>query len=302
MYEDEIGPDDVLLLIKQGEGELIEWKDSRILTSPAKLARSMVAMANHKGGLILIGVKDDGTIEGMEYKKGHEEYIMNVATEKCSPPVRPKFRRVTIPNQGSVYVIKIVRKENEVRHGVKTKDGLVYPIRVGSTIREMSPLELSGSPTKGVKIKPYTPEEKGFLFITEGLVSFISRKRNWSLVKTMLVLVATGILLISVSMLFLFGGSYGVPGFPLTYPWWGYIFILVGLVVGIYFCFSIPTIMKDTNCPACKAVFQYKKKRSEVLNKRRKSKELEEWTVRNFYHCDACGYENEVDEFEEHDI
>ena len=80
--QDDMSSDEVLQLIKQGEGELIEWKDSRILNNPIKLARSMAALANHKGGLILIGVKDDGTIEGMEYEKGHEEYIMNVAAEK----------------------------------------------------------------------------------------------------------------------------------------------------------------------------------------------------------------------------
>ncbi len=302
MYEDEMGPDDVLLLIKQGEGELVEWKDSRILTNPAKLARSMTALANHKGGLILIGVKDDGTIEGMEYKKGHEEYIMNVAAEKCDPPIRPQFRRVIIPNEGSVYVIKIVRKESDVRHGVKTKDGLVYPTRVGSTIREITPLEHGGSRAKGVKTEPYTESERGFLFITEKLVSYVSKKRHWSLVKTMLVLVVIGIISLSVSFLFLFGGMWGVPGLPLTYPLWGHVPIIIGLAVGFYFCISVPTIAKNTTCPTCKAVFKYRKRRTEVLNKRRKSKELEEWTVRILRHCDACGYENEEVEYEDHEI
>jgi len=302
MYEHEINSDEVLQLIKQGESELVEWKDSRILNNPLKLAKSMVAMANHKGGLILIGVKDDGTIEGMKYKKGHEEHIMNIAAENCNPPIRPQFIRVSVPDKGPVYVIRIIKRKDEVHHGVKTKDGLVYPIRVGSTIREMSPLEFKGSSTKGVKIEPYSLSDKGILFISERLVSSLSRKYNWGLVKAMLVLVVIGVISMSVSLLFLFGGMYGILGLPLTYPSWGYILILIGLGVGIYLCLSIPAIAINTTCPACKAFFKYKKVRSVVLHKRRKNRDVEEWTVRNLYHCDACGYEIEKDEYEEHEI
>ena len=221
----------------------------------------------------------------------------------CNPPIRPQFRRVVIPDEGSVYVIKIVRRDGEVRHGVKTKNRVSIPNKsLVRTIREMSPLELSKSPTKGVKIQPYTSEEKGFLFITERLVSSISRKYSWSLVKTTLVLVVIGAISMSISLLFLFGGMYGILGLPLTYPWWGYILILTGLALGIYLCLSIPTIARDTTCPACKAFFKYKKIRSVVLSKRRKSRDVEEWKVHNLYHCDACGYEVEEDEYEEHDI
>ena len=49
-------------------------------------------------------------------------------------------------------------------HGVRTKDGLVYFARVGSTIREMSRHELSETGDAGVEIAPYTQFEKGLLY------------------------------------------------------------------------------------------------------------------------------------------
>lgn len=53
---------------------------------------------------------------------------------------------------------------------------------------------------------------------------------------------------------------------------------------------------------SCLPFFKFKKIRSVILSKRRKSREVEEWKVRNLYRCDACGYEIEEDECEEHDI
>lgn len=49
-----ITSNDILRLIEQGEGTKLEWKDSRVLDNPFKLAKSMTAMANQDGGIILI--------------------------------------------------------------------------------------------------------------------------------------------------------------------------------------------------------------------------------------------------------
>jgi hypothetical protein len=300
MYRANLNYNGILNLINEGEGELVEWKDSRILNNSFKLARSMSAMANLKGGLILIGVKDDGTIEGMKYEKGHEEFIMNIASENCDPPIRPRFGKVPVPEEGYIYVINVTRRKNGVFHGVKTKDGLVYFIRVGSTIREMSPHELSKSESKGVETEPYTSQERGLLIVTDKLLSSISGRTGWGLVKTMLVLGIIGALSAAGSTLLIFGIALGRFGPSSNYSWWTYTLLAIWLILGAYLCVSIPTIASETRCPACKAFLKYKIAKKEILSKRKKNEQFEEWKVRNHRRCDACGYEEEKVKYEEY--
>lgn len=125
-------------LIRQGEGQTIEFKDSRFLSNSFDLAQLMVAFANADGGTILIGVRDTGEIEGMTAKNGHEEYIMNVASDKCDPPIRPSFKTIRYNNIGDVYLATIPKG----LHGVKMEGGVAFYIRVGSTIRAMTPEEI----------------------------------------------------------------------------------------------------------------------------------------------------------------
>ncbi len=52
--------DDLRILIQEGEGTTLEFKES--LSS--SFARELVALANTIGGKILLGVRDDGTVIG----------------------------------------------------------------------------------------------------------------------------------------------------------------------------------------------------------------------------------------------
>ena len=54
-------PDDLRILIQEGEGTTLEFKES--LSS--SFARELVALANTIGGKILLGVRDDGTVIGV---------------------------------------------------------------------------------------------------------------------------------------------------------------------------------------------------------------------------------------------
>jgi hypothetical protein len=128
-------------LIQSGEGQTIDFKKSEILSNPTKLAKLMVAFANSNGGRILIGICDDGTIEGMKEKKEHERHIMNIGRDKCVPPLVPDFSVINKP-EGDIYVVKILRYQ-KLPHTVKTKEGNVFFIRVGSTVREAEPSEIA---------------------------------------------------------------------------------------------------------------------------------------------------------------
>jgi predicted HTH transcriptional regulator len=58
-------------LIAQGEHEMLEFKYE--VNDPRKIARTLVAFANTKGGRLLVGIKDNGVISGVSID---EEYYM----------------------------------------------------------------------------------------------------------------------------------------------------------------------------------------------------------------------------------
>ncbi len=75
----------VKLLIEKGEELHLDFKFG--ISDAAKIARSLVAFANTGGGKLLIGVKDDGTVRGIQ---SEEEFYMieNAAHKYCKPQVR----------------------------------------------------------------------------------------------------------------------------------------------------------------------------------------------------------------------
>lgn len=111
------------------------------MSDTVKLAKLMVAFANSNGGRILIGICDDGSKEGMSAKTEHERHIMNIARDKCAPPIVPDFSVINTP-EGDLYVVKVLRFKKHP-HAVKTREGNVHFIRVGSTVREADPSELA---------------------------------------------------------------------------------------------------------------------------------------------------------------
>ncbi len=76
---------ELLQLVERGEDEQTEFK--RLVHSPRKIAKSMVAFANTKGGFILIGVDDDKRIIGVESEKEMMEVIRDAATHHISPQI-----------------------------------------------------------------------------------------------------------------------------------------------------------------------------------------------------------------------
>lgn len=78
---------DVHELIQEGEGFSVEFK--RRISSPEKIARTLISFANTKGGTILFGVDDDGSIVGVESEKTEVELIDIAGRDFCDPPLAP---------------------------------------------------------------------------------------------------------------------------------------------------------------------------------------------------------------------
>ena len=80
--------DYILSLIEQGEHEHQDFKYQ--ISDARKIARSISAFANHSGGHLLIGVKDNGSIAGV--KSDEEMYMIEQAAQLyCQPPQQVLF-------------------------------------------------------------------------------------------------------------------------------------------------------------------------------------------------------------------
>lgn len=78
---------DVKNIIAEGEGFEVEFK--RRISSPEKIARTLISFANTRGGTILFGVDDDGSVVGVESEKSEIELIEVAGRDFCDPPILP---------------------------------------------------------------------------------------------------------------------------------------------------------------------------------------------------------------------
>jgi ATP-dependent DNA helicase RecG len=92
------------------------------------------------GGTILIGVRDDGTIEGIEASKRKElkERVANIARNSVIPSLSPKVDFVTLDGK----MICVIEISKGLHKPYQTLDGK-YLLRIGSTNRSATKEELS---------------------------------------------------------------------------------------------------------------------------------------------------------------
>jgi|GEM_PF-4424005 len=132
----------LLKLIKNGETPEVEFKRSEFVkgNKNKELAKAMAALANFKGGLILIGVNDDGTIEGFssgeKELKEYREKVDRISVDNCEPPIKLEFSQVKL-EEGMVFVIQIIKKT-----GYPARANGKFYIRHGITTRELTEEEL----------------------------------------------------------------------------------------------------------------------------------------------------------------
>lgn len=141
--------DQILRQLRAGEDSRAEFKrvdlKGRRVVGPDRdnLAAGLVAFANAEGGTFFLGVDDSGAPTGIPRDKLDivEQWVVNIATDLCNPPIRPVFRRAVVPGAGGDVTIVLA----EIRRGLyvhRTSRGR-YHLRVGSTRRDLDPTELA---------------------------------------------------------------------------------------------------------------------------------------------------------------
>ena len=103
---------DVNHLIEEGEGFEIEFK--RKVSTPEKIARAMIAFANTRGGHILFGVDDDGSIVGVESEKSEVDLILEASSLYCLPEINPHID--IVPFDGKDVIVAYVEESKDKPH------------------------------------------------------------------------------------------------------------------------------------------------------------------------------------------
>ena len=99
----------ILSLIAQGEHEHQDFKYQ--ISDARKIARSISAFANHAGGHLLIGVKDNGAIAGVS--SDEEMYMIDQAAQMyCQPPQRVQFTLFRVEGKN---VLKVDIAETDLK-------------------------------------------------------------------------------------------------------------------------------------------------------------------------------------------
>jgi predicted HTH transcriptional regulator len=89
-------------IIELGESDTVEFK--RRFSEFEKIAKEMIALANTRGGLLLFGIDDDGTIVGVASEKGEIELITSAAEFYSDPPIDIEIEIIDIEGVDVVAV------------------------------------------------------------------------------------------------------------------------------------------------------------------------------------------------------
>lgn len=139
---------DVAAAIRAGEDSYTEFKsvvtEAGRVRSPNSeaVAGEMVAFANTDGGSLILGVDNDGSIAGLprDELESIEQWIVNLARNNCSPPLRPTIRACAFDvDGGERHVLAVGIRQSPFAH--RTSGGR-WRVRVGTSVEDLDAAEL----------------------------------------------------------------------------------------------------------------------------------------------------------------
>jgi ATP-dependent DNA helicase RecG len=130
---------ELIELINNGENSGVEFK--RDVIDNRALAKELVAFSNFDGGMVLLGVEDDGSISGIT-RPNLEEWVMTACRDKIRPAIIPFFEIIRDVEPGKHVAVVRIAPGFSV-HTCWHNNSNSYFIRVGTQSREPAPEELS---------------------------------------------------------------------------------------------------------------------------------------------------------------
>jgi predicted HTH transcriptional regulator len=100
-------------IIELGETDTVEFK--RKFSGFEKIAKEMIALANTRGGYLLVGVDDDGTVVGVDSEKSEIDLITSSAEFYSDPPIETDIDIVDIDGY-DVIAVRIPESRTKPHH------------------------------------------------------------------------------------------------------------------------------------------------------------------------------------------
>ena len=100
-------------LIRRGEGEQLDFKQT--VSDPVKIAKTIASFANTRGGTLLVGVRDNKTIRGVDPEE--EKYVLETAAGfHCEPAIPLTYREVEDEETEAVVLEVIITESQHKPH------------------------------------------------------------------------------------------------------------------------------------------------------------------------------------------
>jgi hypothetical protein len=98
--------------LKKGENEIIEFKSKDSLRFPETLLKSIVSMANTNGGVIFVGVKDNGELDPIQFENYKEldlikSKLTNFIRNSITPVPVVKIEDIYLNHNKVIFKLKI---------------------------------------------------------------------------------------------------------------------------------------------------------------------------------------------------
>ena len=156
-------PHQIRQLIFEGENVNLDFK--KTITSCSKIAKTLVAFANNKGGKLLVGVADNGNIKGVKSEDEEKFMLTKAAHFFCKPALEPLFEEVYIDDK--IILVAEIKESDTKPHSALGDDNKwwVY-IRVKDKSLLASKIVvdvLRGSTSEEGVLIEYSTKEKALL-------------------------------------------------------------------------------------------------------------------------------------------
>jgi ATP-dependent DNA helicase RecG len=130
---------ELLELLKNGENSGVEFKRDDVENH--ELSRELVAFLNLEGGIVLLGIEDDGTVSGTS-RSNLEDWVAELCRVKIEPSIVPHLTWLRGVEPGKDVLIVRASQGPDKPYARVHNNRRTYFIRVGSTCREASREEL----------------------------------------------------------------------------------------------------------------------------------------------------------------
>lgn len=131
---------ELLKIINDGENSQVEFKLGNITSE--ELAITIISFLNLQGGIVLLGVNDNGGIEGIQDDiDKNMNTISQICQSKVHPPIIPILDIVHVEDKRVICVT--LEKGTQKPYYLIKNEKIVFYIRVGTTSRLASPEQIA---------------------------------------------------------------------------------------------------------------------------------------------------------------